>query len=326
MAALGLGPGPRAAMMVLLALLLLLVSTAWARRAEGKLGLPQRKPIARGRAAARPFDVTLLARAEKRHSQRELVLGIALPWLYFLSSSINLTTMPKYVNWAINRGDVLVSPHSAQVYGNMGGLDAFFTFLSVSFIGRLSDRHGRKPFMALASAGLGSSYFLLSRARQPYMFYIASAIDGLTSCMLSQAQALVADQSTGDLSLALSRFQGLAIGLAFALGIPLGELLVTKLGILGPLKVSMVICAINVLLIVALRPNKPPSPVSDRNDSSISPAPNANHWVESSPLGAVKMLTRSRPLYVRSICYFLVTLAHAGMQSTWSVALYTYFI
>lgn len=67
-------------------------------------------------------------------------LGVILPWLYFLCSSINLTTLPKYVNYAIN-GNTEVSPQSAQVYGLMGGLDALFTFLSVNYVGILSDRY-----------------------------------------------------------------------------------------------------------------------------------------------------------------------------------------
>jgi len=52
------------------------------------------------------------------------------------------------------------------------------------------------------------------------IFYLSAAVDGLTSCMLSQAQAHIADCSPpgADLSSSLSRFQGIAIGSAFLIG------------------------------------------------------------------------------------------------------------
>lgn len=77
----------------------------------------------------------------------------------------------------------------------------------------------------MASAGLGSSYVIMSRARKAWWFFVAAAVDGLTSCMLSQvqkrtlcfdcadirlkAQALVADNQPAEsnLSIALSKFQ-----------------------------------------------------------------------------------------------------------------------
>ncbi len=120
--------------------------------------------------------------------RRTAALSIVLPWLYFLCTSMQLTTLPTYVNWALNEGSMAVSPRSAQVYGNMQGLDALFTFLSVSFVGCLSDIYGRAPFMMMSCLGLAASYTTLIVARTPNLFYLASAIDGLTSCMLSQGQ------------------------------------------------------------------------------------------------------------------------------------------
>lgn len=250
-------------------------------------------------------------------NHRSLVLGILLPWLYFICSSLNLTTLPNYVNWSLNR-DAAVNARSAQVYGNMQGCDALFTFLSVNFIGCLSDIYGRKKFMMLASIGLGASYLFMLGASTPSAFYFAAILDGLTSCMLSQAQAYVADNQSADsnLSVALSRFQGLAIGMAFIVGIPMGSLL-TAHDIRGPLLVSIGVCVLNVLLtLFFLSDSKHPTKHTNANAADTPAVVKRIDLVNASPLGAIKLLS-SPSLRIGAVAYFAVTLAHAGMQATW---------
>jgi hypothetical protein len=166
-----------------------------------------------------------------------------------MAVQINTATMPSYVRWVIsdlaNVDKSIALSLSTTVYGNMCAIDSLFTFFSVNLIGCLSDytraHHDissgwfkgfgrtRRPYMFISSFGLGISQLLLlyastisKKMKIPHesIFYVASAIDGLTSCMLSQAQAHIADSipSGSDLSAALSRFQGIAIGSAFLIG------------------------------------------------------------------------------------------------------------
>ena len=114
------------------------------------------------------------------------ILSLLLPWLYFMSTSLNIPTLPRFINKVINKGDTNVSPESAKVYGYYSGFDSLFTFLSVNAIGVLSDKYGRKPFMIYSSAGLGLAYLVVSFATCPWQFFVAGSIDGCTSCMLSQ--------------------------------------------------------------------------------------------------------------------------------------------
>lgn len=177
-------------------------------------------------------------------------LKLLLPWLYFMAVQINTATLPSYVHRVIADSNIeektrISLSKSATIYGNMCGIDSLFTFFSVNLLGCLSDytrsRHNvnarwfkgfgrtRRPYMFLSSFGLGISQLMLLHASSisktlqlppENIFYAASAIDGITSCMLSQAQAHIADsiQSGSDLSAALSRFQGIAIGSAFFIG------------------------------------------------------------------------------------------------------------
>jgi hypothetical protein len=151
--------------------------------------------IKTAKSAGGPPAAMLVASASQENFQPQtapaplLNLAVFLPWLYFMANQLNTATLPKYVNWVISKGlSDQVSEKSATVYGNVAGLDAFCTFLSVNMVGVLSDRFGRKPFMFLSSAGLGMTYVLYTLAQGPRLFYVAAMIDGLTSCMLSQAQ------------------------------------------------------------------------------------------------------------------------------------------
>lgn len=256
-------------------------------------------------------------------------LSIFLPWLYFLCTSMNIATLPRYINSVMSPGgDDKVSQLGIKVYGNLQGFDAFFTFLSVNLVGCLSDIFGRKPFMFMSSLGLGTSYFIQSFAKRPIHFYLASSIDGLTSCMLSQSQSFITDL-TGEetnLGIALSRFQGLAIGMAFLIGIPLGQVLSKYFGKVMPLRASVAICVLNCILILWLLPRHLTSashheaslPIAD-NKPKPSTAEKLKRlpWHQANPMGAAWILTKSRTLLISSLAYFFIQLAQCGVQATW---------
>jgi len=269
------------------------------------------------------------------------LLSVLLPWLYFLSTSLNIANMPPFVNNIINGGAEGESKHvarkasskSARVFGNMSGTDAFFTFLCSNFIGCLSDFVGdRRPFMVYSAVGLSVAYTMILNAKTPSMLYVASAIDGLSSCMFAQAQAYVVDCSTsasssnnsnsnknenendmGETSAALSRFQGLAIGLAFVIGIPLASLLGQTYSLQVPLRLAIGLSLLAAILIATILP-PPPS----HGSSSEKRIKRAFNWREANPLGALAMLaSRTRALRLGSCVYFLLSLAQSGIQNVW---------
>ena len=196
-----------------------------------------------------------------REDRRSEILILLLPWLYFMAISINIPNLPRFVNWSINRGNANVSPKSAAVFGTISGIDSFFTFLVVNVVGCMSDSFGRRPFMLISSLGLGLAYFLTLSAKTPGMFYFAAMIDGLTSCMFSQAQCYVTDMNNRrnsldkeSVSVALGRFQGIAVGMAFLVGIPLGAVISYKYTLKTTLKLAVALCAVNSFLIAFCLP------------------------------------------------------------------------
>lgn len=245
-------------------------------------------------------------------------LSLFLPWLYFLSTSLNLSTLPKYVNSIINNGDIKVSQDSAQVYGNISGLDSFFTFLSVNFIGCLSDIYGRKIFMMYASLGLGLAYYITLQAKSPSLFYLGGIIDGLTSCMMSQSQAYIADLvqgTTSNISVELSKFHGIAIGCAWMFGIPFGSYLSSKYSLSMPLTVSVLLCLINFGLIALLLPSKTFAP--NENDANDKTKTTKLDLTKANPFGAYSIFTRTKKLTLGALTYFLIYSAQAGFQVNW---------
>lgn len=164
-------------------------------------------------------------------------------------------------------------------------------------------------------------------ATQPRHFYTAACVDGLTSCMLSQSQAYITDhqRNSSNLSVELSKFQGLAIGMAFMIGIPLGAVLSAKFSMRTPLQIAVGLCALNCVLIMLFLPPSPPTDSGEvqsaapthSTNTSASAAKKRINWKAANPLGAAVMLTRTSKLLTGSVAYLLLNIAHCGVQVTW---------
>jgi MFS family permease len=268
----------------------------------------------------RPIPVKILNSSVKvSGNQRDninkqtLLKGILIPWLYFMAVNMNVPNMPRLINTIVNNGATKVSGEIQRIYGNLSGLDALFTFLSVNAIGCLSDVYGRKPFMMYSAFGLAIGYLICSRATptMKWIFYLSGVIDGLTSCMFSQSQAYVSDIGSAlneNLSVVLSQFQGLAIGLAFMFGIPFGGLLGTRVGLRAPLYCAAFFCAVCFVSILLFLPES--VNITDRKISK-STLQNLN------PFGAVGLFLRSRRLIILAAVYILLNIAQAGIQIIW---------
>lgn len=87
----------------------------------------------------------------------------------------------------------------------------------------------------------------------------SKAVNDTASVAHTQTKA-VAEQSLG---VALSRFQGVAVGLAYLVGIPLGAVLSKTFSHRAPLQVSFALCMLNAVLIALFLPSPPARAVSD---------------------------------------------------------------
>jgi MFS transporter, DHA1 family, tetracycline resistance protein len=103
----------------------------------------------------------------------------------------------------------------------VGLLFASYSVMQLIFtpvLGRLSDRHGRRPILFFSLLGTSLGFFILGFATQLWMLFLGRIIDGVTGGNISTAQAYIADVTTEE-----NRAKGMGlIGAAFGLGFIFG--------------------------------------------------------------------------------------------------------
>ncbi len=100
-------------------------------------------------------------------------------------------------------------------------LHSLLQFIGAPILGRLSDRHGRRPVLALSMAGHAVAYGMLAFADTIWLLVLSRLLSGFTSGNLAAAYAYVSDVTPPE-----RRAAGLArISAAFALGFALGPAL-----------------------------------------------------------------------------------------------------
>lgn len=147
------------------------------------------------------------------------------------------------------------------LYAVSFGMDAFMIgvlsaiypmaqFIGAPFLGRLSDRFGRRPVLLFSQVGTFAGFLLLGFANGLPMLFLSRLIDGLSGANIATAQAMITDSTTEK-----TRTQGLGLlGAAFGLGFILGPMIAfTALALSGndfhaPAFVAAAFSAISILL------------------------------------------------------------------------------
>jgi MFS family permease len=110
----------------------------------------------------------------------------------------------------------------------LGYLFASFSlaqFLATPVLGRLSDRFGRKPVLLFCLLGSSLSLGLMAAAQSAMMLFFARLVDGATGGNNSVAQAVIADQTTGEERTKAFGMIWAAFGFGFLIGPAIGGIL-----------------------------------------------------------------------------------------------------
>lgn len=103
---------------------------------------------------------------------------------------------------------------------------AVFQFLAAPFLGRISDRYGRRPVLLVCLLGSSIGYFIFGIGGALWVLYLSRIIDGFTGGNVSVTTAIVSD-----ISPAKDRTKNLGvIGAAFGLGFIIGPVIGGFLG------------------------------------------------------------------------------------------------
>lgn len=134
-----------------------------------------------------------------------LGFGVLIPLIPFYAVRLGLT--PEWVTLVI-------------------ALHSLMQFAGAPLLGRLSDRHGRRPVLAISMAGHALAYALLIFSDNLALLVASRLLSGITSANLAAAYAYISDITPPAARAASLARLSAAFALGFALGPALGGLLV----------------------------------------------------------------------------------------------------
>ena len=110
----------------------------------------------------------------------------------------------------------------------VGLLFASYSVMQLVFspvLGRLSDKHGRRPVLLVSLLGTALGFFILGFATTLWMLFLGRIIDGISGGNISTAQAYIADVTTKENRAKGMGLIGAAFGLGFVFGPAIGGIL-----------------------------------------------------------------------------------------------------
>lgn len=202
-----------------------------------------------------------------------------------------------------------VIPFLAEKVGGspteLGLLMAVYSFMQLFFApiwGRISDRVGRKPVMAIGIAGLAVSFFIMALADSLWGLFVARIVGGvLSSANMPTAMAYVADITKPEERGKGMGIIGAATGLGFIFGPAIGGIF-SKTSLNVPFYIAGISSMITLLLVMFLL--KESLPVEKRAPRSKS---KQSRWSDF-----------KGPLSYLFILQMIVTLSMAGLETTFA--------
>jgi MFS family permease len=175
-------------------------------------------------------------------------------------------------------------------------------FIFAPFLGRLSDRIGRRPVLLTSTAGAAISYGIfaygsgLEGHAALVMILLSRAFAGICGANITVAQAYIADITPPAERSKKMGLIGMAFGLGFILGPLLGALGRSYLGMRGPGYIAAGLCAANFLLAYFILPEswKPSS-------EHVAQRPHLDQWMHT--LGRPKIGLLIGIFFLATFCF-----------------------
>src|SRR5947209_3889729 len=138
----------------------------------------------------------------------------------------------------------------------VGLLFASYSVMQLVFapvLGRLSDKHGRRPILLMSLLGTAMGFLILGFATTLWMLFVGRIIDGISGGNISTAQAYIADVTTEENRAKGMGLIGAAFGLGFVFGPAIGGIL-SRWGINVPFLFAGGLALANALLLYFVLP------------------------------------------------------------------------
>ena len=153
-----------------------------------------------------------------------------------------------------------IQPFYAESFGArpttitlLGAVFSLVQFVFAPFLGRASDRVGRRPIMLITIAANVLGYLLFATGQSLFMLFVARAISGFGSANLATAQAIIADHTEPEKRAKGMGIVGAAFGLGFILGPAIGGVF-GQFGLAVPAFVAAILSTVNFAVAFWLLP------------------------------------------------------------------------
>jgi DHA1 family tetracycline resistance protein-like MFS transporter len=194
----------------------------------------------------------------------------------------------------------------------VGLLFASYSLMQLFFapvLGRLSDKHGRRPILLISLLGTAVGFLVLGFATTLWMLFLGRIIDGISGGNISTAQAYIADVTTEENRAKGMGLIGAAFGLGFVFGPAIGGVL-SRWGIHVPFLFAGALAFCNAVLLYFTLPET----VTPDHPARVSAAMGRS-WHR-----LIASLKDRRLGFVLTI-YFLSIVAFSIMTATFSLFL-----
>lgn len=203
-----------------------------------------------------------------------------------------------------------ILPLWAEEFGaspvQIGIITASYAVMQLIFapiLGRLSDRHGRRPVILMALTGTVAAFLLIGIAQSLLVIFLARVLQGVAGASYAAAQAYVADVTSKE-----ERAHGMGlIGAAFGIGFLLGPALGALFALIDPRVPFFVAAALALANLVIAHRRLP--------ESRVAGAPPARR----AGLDLLRRSLASRRLAPLMWLTFLTNFAFVGMESTFAL-------
>ena len=192
----------------------------------------------------------------------------------------------------------------------VGLLFASYSVMQLIFspvLGRLSDKHGRRPILLISLLGTCLGFLILGFATTLWMLFLGRIIDGISGGNISTAQAYIADITTPENRARGMGLIGAAFGLGFVFGPAIGGIM-SRWGMNIPFLFAGGLAFANAILLYFTLPET----VTPDHPARVSAA-RGRGWKQ-----VLEALRQTRLAFVLTI-YFLSIVAFSIMTTVFSL-------
>ena len=204
--------------------------------------------------------------------RRSLILILVFVFIDVLGFGLILPLLPYYA---------VEFDASSFMVGLLLSANALTQMIGAPFLGRLSDRYGRKPLLIASISGTVVSFLILGWAKTLSILFLSRILDGLLGGNVSLAQAYITDSTSRE-----NRAQGLgligaAFGVGFIFGPALGGFLSTGGNYALPAFAAAGLAALNLIGVLFWLPESLPPDKRTSTETKSLPTVSLNALLEA---------------------------------------------